>query len=520
MAHGKETPRQKMIGMMYLVLTALLALNVSKDILDAFVLVDESLTVTTENFSEKNKLIYKDFDQAYASNKNKVKPWKDKADSVRKEADELYGLINSLKVRIVEKTEGDSDAIMKNKVQPGKIKAKDNKDVAAEIMVGTNNNGEGKILKEKIELFRKHLLSMVDKSDIGVVDAIKKNLDTSDPPIVEGEKQTWETYHFEHLPLIAVTTIMSKIQSDVRNAESEVTRYLYNRIESGSFKFNKLEAVALVNSNYVLKGNEYRAEVFIAASDTTQTPTVLVDDKPIEVANNGHGVYKTIASGAPGIRKWGGLIKLKATDGTEIERPFKFEYQVAEATAVISPTKMNVFYLGVDNPVSISVPGIPADKVFPSISNGSIHKVGNAYVVNPRSVGSATVTVSVEIDGKKRSMGSMDFRVKPIPDPIPKVAGRKFGPIDRNTLLAQMVVLADLEGFDFDAKFTVTEFTVSASIGGFTQDVPVKSNRISDAQKNIIKNVQKGSKVYFTDIKAVGPDGKQRDLSTIVFKIQ
>ncbi|HEY4788936.1 MAG TPA: GldM family protein, partial [Bacteroidales bacterium] len=154
------------------------------------------------------------------------------------------------------------------------------------------------------------------------------------------------------------------------------------------------------------------------------------------------------------------------------------------------------------------------------ISNGSIHKVGNAYVVNPRSVGSATVTVSVEIDGKKRSMGSMDFRVKPIPDPIPKVAGRKFGPIDRNTLLAQMVVLADLEGFDFDAKFTVTEFTVSASIGGFTQDVPVKSNRISDAQKNIIKNVQKGSKVYFTDIKAVGPDGKQRDLSTIVFKIQ
>jgi len=181
---------------------------------------------------------------------------------------------------------------------------------------------------------------------------------------------------------------------------------------------------------------------------------------------------------------------------------------------------MNVFYLGVDNPVSISVSGVPANKVFPTITNGSIKQTGNSYIVLPRQIGTATVTVTAEIDGKKRPMGSMVFKVKEIPPPIPKVANRKFGTIDKNTLLAQMVVLADLENFDFDAKFNVTEFTVSATIGGFVQDQPTKSNKITDTQKNIIRNAQKGSRVLFTGIKAVGPDGKSRDLNDIVFKIQ
>jgi gliding motility-associated protein GldM len=520
MAHGKETPRQKMIGMMYLVLTALLALNVSKTILDAFIMVDNSLTITTDNFNQENIKIYKDFDQAYASNPNRVKPWKDKADEIRKQANSLYDYINSLKVRIVRGADGKkAKAIINNRIDPEKVEAKDNTDKPAEIMVGDHNNGEGKVLKQKIEDFRKVILSYIDKKDVGMIKAIKENLNTDPPESKEGSNESWESYHFEHWPLLAVTTIMSKMQSDVRNAESEIIRYLYSKIEMGSFKFNKLEPTIIPNSNYIIKGNDYQAEIFLAAFDTTQTPTILVDNKPIEV-KNGRGIYTAASGGAPGTRKWGGIIKLKTTDGGTIEKPFTAEYQVAEATAVISPTKMNVFYLGVDNPVSISVPGVPGDKVFPTITNGSIRKVGNSYIVNPRQIGNALVTVTAEIDGKKRPMGTMEFRVKPIPDPIPKVAGRKFGNIDRNTLLAQMVVLADLEGFDFDAKFTVTEFTVSASINGFSQDITVKSNKISDAQKNIIRNVQRGQKVYFTDIKAVGPDGRPRDLSTIVFKIQ
>lgn len=539
MGHGKETPRQKMIGMMYLVLTALLALNVSKDILDAFIIVDESLIKTTESLNEKNKLIYREFDKAYAMNKDKVKKWKDYADQVRKEANELDEYINSLKIKIIQAADGkEALAVVNNKVEIDKIQAKDNADSPAQVMVGDNNNGEGKVLKEKIAAFREHLLAMVDKKDEGVISSLRKNLNTEDPPAKEGAKHTWESEHFEHWPLIAVNTFMSKMQSDIRNAEAEITRYLYNNIEAGSFKFNKLEPTVIPNSNYIIKGNEYNAEVFIAASDTTQAPVVYVgavkevrtpDGKvdyemagnyeTLQVGPNGRAIYKRTGGGS-GPVKWGGLIELKGTDGSVIKRPFQEEYMVAEANAVISPTKMNVFYLGVDNPVSISVAGVPADKVSAAITNGGIRKMGSGYVVNPTQIGNALVTVSAEIDGKKRSMGNMEFRVKPIPDPVPKVAGRKGGSVDRNTLLAQMVVLADLENFDFDARFVVTGFTVAANVRGFNQESATTSNKITEAQKNIIRNMNKGDKVYFQDIKAVGPDGKTRELSTLYFKIQ
>lgn len=540
MAHGKETPRQKMIGMMYLVLTALLALNVSKSVLDSFVLVDKSLTVTTENFNIQNEKLYGEFDQAYASNKNKVKPWKDKADEIRKQAEELYNYINSLKVKIVTKADGDAEAIEKNKINPGKVKSKDDTNKPAEIMVGDNNNGEAKVLRGRITKFRELLLSYVDKKDVGIKEAIEKNLETNDTKTLDGEKETWEAEHFEHLPLIAVTTIMSKMQSDVRNAEADIIHYLFNKIEAGSFKFNKLEPTVIPNTNYVLKGNEYKAEVFIAAADTTQKPKIMVGQKRRVTSADGKvdwemvGSYETLqindqgrgmlnrSAGSVGNVKWGGIIQLKTTDGALINTPFDAEYQIAESNVVVSPTKMNVLYVGVDNPISISVPGIPGDKITASISNGVIRKSGNAWIANLTSQGNgkATITVGAEIDGKKKSMGNMEFRIKTIPDPIAKVAGKKGGSIDKNTLAAQMIINADLENFDFDAPFRVVEFNVSASIGGFTRDEPSKSNRITDGQKEIIKSIKKGERVFFTDIKAVGPDGKPRELNTLYFKIQ
>lgn len=541
MAHGKETPRQKMIGMMYLVLTALLALNVSKDILNAFILVDESLTTTTETLTHQTGSVYAEFDKAYSMNKEKVEKWKKYADQVKKEANELDAYINSLKVRIVQAADGKKSlAVVNNKIETDKIDSKDNTDSPAQVMVGDNNNGEGRVLKSKIEAFRGHLLAMIDKKETNIINSIKKNLNTDAPAAKEGETPSWESEHFEHWPLIAVNTIMSKLQSDVRSAEAEVTRYLYNNIEAGSFKFNNLEATVIPNSNYIIKGNEYSAEVFIAASDTTQYPKVFIGKtkeikdasgkvvdyemvgsyETIDAGKNGRAVFKR-TGGSIGPVRWGGLVEIKNTDGTIIRRPFEQEYVVAEPTAVISPTKMNVFYLGVDNPVSISVAGVPVDKVSATITNGVIRKSGNSYIVNPANVGNALVAVSAEIDGKKKQMGTMEFKVKQIPPPVPKVAGRTGGVIDRNSLLAQQIVVADLENFDFDASFRVISFTVSANVRSFSQDASSNSNKITDQQKTIMKNVNKGDRVYFQDIKAIGPDGKVRDLqTTLFFKIQ
>jgi gliding motility-associated protein GldM len=541
MGHGKETPRQKMIGMMYLVLTALLALNVAKDILDAFVIVDEGLIKTTENFAEKNNLLYDEFTKAAISNPTKAGPYRDKAFEVKKKADDVYKMIQTLKIQIIKKADKKTQAVdAKNEIHPGKIQTKEVTDVPAEIMVGDNNNGKGRELKAKFDDFRNYVLSLVDKSDEDLIKSINSTLDTKDLPTEEGVRHTWESAHFEHWPLIAVTTIMSKLQSDVRNVESDVIHYLYNNIESGSFKFNKLQPTVIANSNYILRGNEYKAEVFMAAFDTTQSPTILVGNVQKVTGADGKEDYQIVggkdslkidpvtrkgiytrSGNSVGNQKWGGIIQLKATDGSIIRKPFTAEYQVAESGVVISPLKMNVFYIGVDNPVSISVPGVGSDKITATNTNGPIRKEGNGWIVNPRNIGNAIITVNAKIDGKDKQVGMMEFRVKNIPDPIAKVAGKKGGGIDKNVLTAQSIVQADLEGFDFDAKFTVTEFTVSALVKGFSQDVTVKAtNKISEKQKDIIRNLNRGEKVYFQDIKAVGPDGKPRDLNTVYFKIQ
>lgn len=186
----------------------------------------------------------------------------------------------------------------------------------------------------------------------------------------------------------------------------------------------------------------------------------------------------------------------------------------------VAPTKMNVLYLGVDNPLSIAVSGVPNDKIFPSITNGTIRKIGNSYIVNPRQLGDNLITITVDVDGKKVVTGSMCFRVKPVPDPVAKVAGRKTGVIDRNLLLAQNIITAEMENFDFDAKFTIVEFTVSAIINGHAIYIVSKSNKITNEQKDLIKGIKAEDRVLFYNIKALGPDGQIRKLNDLYIKLE
>jgi gliding motility-associated protein GldM len=177
MAHGKETPRQKMIGMMYLVLTALLALNVSKDILVAFVLVEGGLSKTTENFSSRNQIVYDQFAAMSISNPTKVKPWQDKALEVKRKADSLFNFIQELKIEIIQKAEGkESKAVEGKKISGELIESKDNTDIPAELMI---TGGKGKDLKAKIENFRGLLVGLT--SDPEITTSIKHTLDTSNP---------------------------------------------------------------------------------------------------------------------------------------------------------------------------------------------------------------------------------------------------------------------------------------------------------------------------------------------------
>lgn len=527
MAHGKETPRQKMIGMMYLVLTSMLALNVSKDVLDAFTLVDEGLTKTTANFTEKNSSYYSDFDAAYELNKLKVQDWKERADQVREKSNALYELLQEYKRKIVIVSEGeDTEAIHEGEVDLALVNAKDNTSVPAQVMILEKG---GLDVKDNISDFREFLLELIDNKEnyATIVSAIKSTLETSDPKSHDekdgsaGEVHTWESSHFEHLPLASVITILSKMQSDVRNTEAEILAYLLSQIDAGSFKFNKIEAVVLAESDYVFKGQEYKAKVFLAAYDSTKAPIVeLTSGKKLEV-KDGKGIFVGNTNSI-GTHKWGGTIVLKGE--TPIVRTFNSSFQVAEASAVVSPTKMNVFYRGVENPVSISVSGVGKESIKAKITKGRIRPAsGGGWEVMPAPGPEGEIIkirVYADVDGNQRFMGEMPFRVKNVPNPIAKIGGRSQGSISLTDLSRSVGVLAEMDDFDFDLEFEITEFTVSAVVsGGFTKREKSTSSKFTNAQKDIIRTLTSGKNLTVTDVKAVGPGGDVRVLNSIVLKI-
>lgn len=543
MGHGKETPRQKMIGMMYLVLTAMLALNVSAEVLDAFGAVDEGLRKTTEIYSEKNLEVYKEFEQQFAQNEQKVGPWKNKADDVKRKSDELVQYIQDLKIEIITANgQGDPEkgvVTEEGEINNDEIAGKDKTDAASHVLIG-EMDGKAFDLKEKIEAYRKDLLDLVDEEDIGVIHSIETNLNTEDPPKSDdGEKKSWEVKNFAHMPLAAVFPLLTKIQLDIRNSEAEIVQYLFNQISAGSIPFNKLEATVIPNTNYVLQGNEYKADVFIAAFDTTSAPEVLIgrydstfneksgayDYKMVgnydslEVIN-GRGKFTRLSS-TIGKQSWGGIIRLKDPDGNYITKTFKRDYQIAKPNLVVSPTKMNVFYVGVDNPVSISIAGVPGNKISPSITNGTIRKqTDGEYIVNPKRPGNSLISVRAEIDGVSKNMGVSPFRVKALPDPTIQVAGKKGGKIQRNVFAAQAGVFAVMEDFDFDLEFKIIEFTVSTTDrGGYFIGQSTKGNLFTKAQKDLMKDLRRGQRVNIEDVKAIGPDGSVRNLAPIVFEI-
>jgi gliding motility-associated protein GldM len=557
MAHGKETPRQKMIGMMYLVLTAMLALNVSVSVLDAFKIIDEGLEKTGITIQNKNKEIYTNFDQAYQLNEAKTALWRDRALQVQERTEKLYDRIQDLKLQVLNEAErGKSKAIEGKSIDRDKIEATTNYDAPHRIMIGDDlsDKSESRKLKNEIAQLREFMLTVVKEKELPaqLKKSISESLNTDPPTPKKGKKlapetSSWEYHKFGHSPLMGFLAIMSSLQIDLRNAESEMINYLYAQISAGEVKFNELEAVVIPNSNYIIRGNPYKANIFLAARDTTQAPDIYVVEgvsqpwiekidpvtgqkkyerreglnyaKVPAEKGTGKGMFERYGNSI-GQRTWGGIIEIKGPGGEPIIRPFSAEYMVAEGSVVVSPTKMNVFYLGVDNPVEISVSGVAGNKIRATASNGMLESRGNSFIMRAKRLGNCMVSVSAEIDGKWTIVGTKEFRVKAVPDPIATVNNQKGGMIAKNVLMAQSGVIASMPpDFDFDLKFTVTEYTVVTLLQGFVNEKKMKGNLFNQEVRNQINNLTKGNPVYIQEIKAVGPDGTVRNLSPINFKL-
>lgn len=531
MAGGKLPPRQKMIGMMYLVLLAMLAMNMSKDILNAFVLIGDSLIITNKTFANKNESVYSAFDKALAEDKEKVKPFHEKAMKVKAKSKEIVDYIDKLKIHLLREVDKIPESIPDDSVTIHKAQSKDNYDVPTHILIGAAEapiDGEwtARDLKKRVESFRDEILGFLPEKtrkgmDIGL--KLEGQMDN-------GVEEEWGVFNFDHLPIAPVITILTKVQTDVMNAEADVIKALYNEVSAEDFKFDVIEAKMIPSSNYVLVGDSFKADIFVAAYSKTATPAILVGDfdtasktfkGPVDSIGVKDGVGKYgLRTSAEGSKTWGGLIKLKTPSGAIKEYPFSGEYMVAKPALVVSPTAMNVLYIGVDNPIDISVPGVAAENLVPTLSGGSLTGGKGKYVARVTGGSEAIISASAKMGAKSTPMGTFKFRVKRVPDPVAKFGSAKGSAnVPKVNLVNTAGVIAEMENFDFDLKFNIIGFDITAVVGGFEKKETSTDNKVTASQKTLMTSMKAGGKIIIENIKAKGPDGTVRNLSPISIKV-
>lgn len=504
---------------MYLVLTALLALNVTKDILDAFVIVDNGLQKSTLHFTERNEKLYADFDLAKTVDPVKVMPsWK-KAQKIQEESAQLSVYIDSLQKQLIAATEG-IPANEADTLQMQYIESKDDQSTPTGIMIGNSEDGSAgasSALKNKLISYRKLLTGCIEPKDR---EKVKVEISTDDPSGTENH-ENWEMYNFYDRPLVASLTILSKLNNDVKNAESLVVDYLLKSTDAEAMKFDTIAAKVVPQSNYVLLGSEYKADIFVAAFSRTKKPEILVGgNEPVNV-ENGLGKY-TVKAEKEGIVDYSGTIRLVSAKGKEVTFPFKSQYIVARPSLTVSADAMNVVYQGLDNPISVSVPGIPNEKLSVSASNATLRTTGSGKY-NVKVTGGQTVDVNVFAtmeNGEKKSMGTMSFRVKKIPKPK-----AKFGDVTDSGIMAKskatslLGLIAQYDNFEFNVISKITSFRMVVFTPNGALEFESKSNMLTPEMKQQIQLVRKNSRIMFEDIQSIGPDGAAVKLSPLTVKI-
>lgn len=531
MAGGKLSPRQKMIGMMYLVLTALLALNVSKEILDAFVTINAGLENTGNGFDKDLADLYARFDEKKSVDPLRVTANWQKAQQAKTMSKEMNQYIDLLKKRLVRETEGFANH-EEDTANLLYISAKDNFDVPTELMIGQSEDGsagEARSLKTKLNDYQKNLLALLPPQ---IASQLHLAINTADPTDGE-ETRTWEMRNFYHSPLVASVAILSKIQDDIKSAEADVVEELLKATDSDVIPFDTVAARVVAPTSYVLLGEEYNADIFLAAFNKTLVPQVyignydpatgkMVGSYDSLTVDHGLGKYK-LKTDKEGVMTYEGVINMKTPKGTYMQFPFQSQYIVARPSATVSAIKMNVMYAGLDNPIAVSVPGVPNEKVRVSCSSGTLIPQGNGtYVVQNPAAGMLKVNVSAETDsGVVRPMGSMDFRVKRLPKPYASASGVTGNKTGANVLSASPGLLCVYRDFDYDAKPKVTSYQYEIWNGGIGSLSAVQNgNLFSSSVQAQFRGLKKGSRVIFTNIKAVGPDGVTQTLDEVTYIIQ
>ncbi|MDR1102807.1 MAG: gliding motility protein GldM [Tannerella sp.] len=514
-SNNPNSPRQKMINLMYLVFIAMMALNVSVEVLDGFELVERSLKKTTVDTAHRNELLMQELYDYYRMNEAKVADWYRKGEDVKSQSDGLYDYMQELKLRIVQEADGMKKGDLDN------IRHKDDLEAASEVMLAPIT-GEGRKLRERLIGYRENMTALVD--DTARMNVIASVLDL-EVPAKGGIARSWEATLFEHMPVAAAITLLTKLQNDVRYVEGEMLASLLNSIDIGAYRVNKIQAMVIPQSQIVMRGTPYRAQIVLAALDSTQQPRIFVGDRELSASDNG---WYTGGSGGLGLQTFSGRIELPRADGTTGVYPFSETYSVTEPTATIAPTMMNVLYESIENDIEVAIPGVPSNNVRAGISSGTItQKSANVWTARPPvNAGTVTITLTASMAGGSPLSMSREFKVRQLPPATPFLVYKdasgttrrfKGGTLSKRSLIEADGVNAAIDDGLLDIPFTVTGFEVTFmdSMGNALPEIS-QSGAFTQRQKEVIRNLARGKRFYITRVKATGPGGQTQSLTTTI----
>ena len=565
MSGAKETPRQKMIGMMYLVYTALLAMNVSADILDAFAIVNDGQEKTNASIEIKINDQYNVFENQYNKEPDKTQVYWDKAVEIRDKTDEIINYIEKeIKlpmVLAVEGLESESDLLNpkdadkplirnKEKADPSNrrvyydlelknIGKKDDYDTPTSIMV--ENDKKATELKQKIQEYRQYIVTTMEaaglhdyNNKVGLLTDVDQNGNPIKYMNAADEEVDWEHKNFSHIVFVAEMAILNKIVGEIQTTEYDAVSSLMSRIGATDYKFNKLVARVIAKSDYITQGQDYEAEVFLVAADTmrnfnakyTMGSNNFTGKGDVKSVRSSGGIVKLKLPGKNiGEQRYAGVIEMTNPETGDTEyHNFSASYLVAAPTATVAPTKMMVMYKDLQNPISVSAPGVANEDIQVNVEGGKLTKdkgAGNYFVEPNTGVNIVKVKVSAKKDGKVVPLATQDFRVKPVPNPVVNIGGYIVGgKVEKEVLAAAGRIAASMKDFDFEGyNYTVDSYTVSTYKGTFI-DKKNYGPKFSGEVMDIINNARSGQKITFVDIMVKSPKGELRNMGSIAVEIK
>jgi len=501
-----KEPRQLMINIMYLVLTAMLALNVSAEVLNAFLSMNRSLNESTEIMDQSNQqLMAAITEQAEAY--SQFQPYAESGMEVQKIAKDFSKYVEGIKTELVEVSGGlDEDGL------PVGIK---NKDVTTRMLV---TEGRGSELEKRINKVRTDLLAQI--TDLEIRQQLAATLPIKIEAIPENsDKENWAQFKFQQMPVAAVLPLLAKIQNDVEISETSILGYFYKKTGSTVLKPDQFLPIAATNSSYLTVGEKFSAELFLGAySSTADNISIQVDGRNIPV-HNGKAVFNSTA-GSLGEQSHRMVVKLRDPVTGKVEKFEKtFGYTVGEKSVAVAADKMNVFYVGVDNPLSLSAAGVPSTEIRVQATGADLNKISNGkYIVKPARIGESKITVS----GGGLEPTIFKYRVKKIPDPQIMIGQEKGGEMSAGEFSVHPGIRAHLENFDFEARCNIQGFELTrVPKGGDAQSEINRGGAYAGATKRLVNAARSGDTYYFEKIKVRCPgDVVGRKMNGMIFKIK